>query len=143
VLVPFQFTLAFWLFAASLVCDGLDGVVARQVKKNTAAGSYTDLFCDQTVVAFCTVGMVWRGDIYPALAVLFVFTDTALSIQLVLHHLLQVSSRWIVRPGKTLFSIAIGLDFFFHINLLNYLLLAYLLTLLLLVISFRRLRKAL
>jgi phosphatidylglycerophosphate synthase len=124
-LAPFQFTLAFWLLVASVICDGLDGVEARLKRTNTTRGSFTDMFCDQLVVAFSTAGMAWKGSINPALAILL------------------VSSRWIVRPSRMLLYIAIGLDFFFNINLLNILLVIYLLAFPMLALSFWRLRRAL
>jgi phosphatidylglycerophosphate synthase len=142
-LAPFQFAVAFWLLVASIICDGLDGVEARLTGKNTARGSFTDMFCDQTVLAFSVAGMAWRGSIQPVLALLFVYDYTALVTFLMLHRMLQVSSRWIIRPSRMLLYAAIALDFFFHIDLLNPLLIIYLFALPLLVLSFWRLRNAL
>lgn len=140
---PFQFTVAFWLLVASIICDGLDGVEARLTKTNTASGSFTDMFCDQLVVAFSVAGMAWKNLIHPVLAVLFVYVYTALVTFLVLHRMLQVSSHWIIRPSRMLLYAAIALYFFFRINVLNYLLLIYLLALPLLVLSFWRLKRVL
>jgi phosphatidylglycerophosphate synthase len=143
VLAPFQFAVAFWLLVASVICDALDGVEARLKGENTPRGSFTDMFCDQVVVAFSVAGMAWRGEIHPALAILFVYVYTALVTFLMLHRMLQVSSHWIIRPSRMLLYAAIALDFFFSINLLNYLLLLYLLFLPTLVLSFWRIRKVL
>ncbi len=142
-LAPFNFTVAFWLLVASIICDGLDGVEARLKRTNTARGSFTDMFCDQAVVAFSVAGMVWRGSINPVLALLFAYVYTALVLLLVLHRMLQVSSHWIVRPSRMVLYIAIGLDFFFNVDLLNFLLATYLLAFPMLALSFWRLRKAL
>ena len=142
-LAPFHFAVAFWLLVASIICDGLDGVEARLKRTNTARGSFTDMFCDQAVVAFSVAGMVWRGSINPVLAILFVYVYTTLVIFLMLHRMLHVSSHWIVRPSRMLLYIAITLDFFFSINLLNILLATYLLAFPMLALSFWRLRKAL
>lgn len=141
-LAPFQFEIAFWLLVASVVCDGLDGVEARFTKTNTTCGSFTDVFCDVTVVALIVAGTVWKGLIHPALAVLFIYCYTALAIFLVLHRMLHVSSTGILRPSRMVFFAAIALYFFFQINLLNALLLLYLPALALLFLSFWRLRKA-
>lgn len=141
-LAPFQFTIAFWLLVASVICDGLDGVEARLRRSNTPRGSFTDMFCDEAVVAFSVAGMVWRGSINPVLAILFVYVYTALVTFLMLHRMLQVSSHWIVRPSRMVLYIAIGLDFFFNIDLLNLVLLTYLLAFSMLALSFWRLRKA-
>lgn len=142
-LAPFHFAVAFWLLVTSIICDGLDGVEARLKRTNTARGSFTDMFCDQAVVAFSVAGMVWRGSINPVLAILFVYVYTSLVIFLMLHRMLHVSSHWIVRPSRMLLYIAIALDFFFSINLLNILLATYLLAFPMLALSFWRLRKAL
>ena len=142
-LAPFNFALAFWLLVASIVCDGLDGVEARLTRTNTSRGSFTDMFCDQAVVAFTVAGMVWRGSINPVLAILFVYAYTSLVIFLVLHRMLQVSSHWIVRPSRMLLYAGVAVDFFFSINLLNILLCTYLLAFPMLALSFWRLRKAL
>ena len=138
-----QFAIAFWLLVASVICDGLDGVEARLTRKNTARGSFTDMFCDQAVVAFTVAGMVWKGSIHPVLAILFVYTYTAITIFLVLHRMLRVSSRWILRPSRMILYIAIGLYFVFRIDLLNALLIVDLFALPLLVLSFWRIRQAL
>ena len=140
---PYQFTIAFWLLIASIICDGLDGVEARLTRTNTARGSFTDMFCDQLVVAFSVAGLAWKGLILPILAILFVYVYTALVIFLVLHRMLGVSSFGIVRPSRMLLYAGIVLYFFFHIDLLNYLLLFYLVTVPLVFLSFWRLRKAL
>ena len=143
VLAPFHFTVAFWLLVASVICDGLDGVEARLKGETTSRGAFTDMACDQAVVAFSVAGMAWRGAIHPVLAILYVYSYTSLVAFLMLHRMLQVSSRWIVRPSRMMLYAAIALDFFFHIELLNSLLLFYLLALPLLGFSFWRLRGVL
>ncbi|TMD45726.1 MAG: hypothetical protein E6I90_06860 [Chloroflexi bacterium] len=72
-----------------------------------------------------------------------VFVYTAIVTFLLVHRLLHVTSHLIVRPSRMILYFAIALYFFFSINLLNYLLLTYLLALPLLSLSFWRLRKAL
>ncbi len=142
-LATINFTIAFWLLVASIICDGLDGVEARLTRTNTPRGSFTDMFCDQAVVAFSVAGMVWRGNINPVLAILFVYLYTSLVIFLMLHQMLQVSSHWIVRPSRIVLFAGIALVYFFNINLLNILLATYLLAFPMLALSFWRLRKAL
>ncbi|HYB00307.1 MAG TPA: CDP-alcohol phosphatidyltransferase family protein [Ktedonobacteraceae bacterium] len=142
-LASINFTIAFWLLVASIICDGLDGVEARLTGTNTPRGSFTDMFCDQAVVAFSVAGMVWRGSINPVLAILFVYLYTSLVIFLMLHQMLQVSSHWLVRPSRMVLFAGIALVYFFNINLLNILLATYLLAFPMLIISFWRLRKAL
>ena len=128
---------------ASVICDGLDGVEARFTHTNTTRGSFTDVFCDVAVVGLVVAGLAWAGLIHPALAVLFVYSYTALAIFLVLHRLLAVSSAGILRPSRMVFFAAVALYFFLRIDLLNILLLLYLPALPLLCLSFWRVRKAL
>ncbi|HVB22775.1 MAG TPA: CDP-alcohol phosphatidyltransferase family protein [Ktedonobacteraceae bacterium] len=142
-LAPFQFGIAFWLLIASILCDGLDGVEARLTKTNTATGAFTDMFCDQVVVTFSVAGLAWAGLIHPVLAILFVYIYTALVTFLVLHRMQHVSSKGLIRPSRMLLYAAIALYYFFKVDLLNYLLLFYLLTFPLVVLSFWRLKKAL
>lgn len=142
-LASFQFEIAFWLLVASIVCDGLDGVEARSTHTNTARGSFTDVCCDVAVVALSVAGLAWKDLIHPVLAVLFVYSYTALALFLLLHRMLHVASAGILRPSRMVFFAAIALYFFFGVNLLNGLLLIYLLALPLLFLSFWRLRKAL
>ena len=101
------------------------------------------MFCDQAVVAFTVAGMAWKGSIHPVLAILFVYTYTAITLFLMLHQMLRISSRWIVRPSRMILYIAIGLYFVFRVDLLNALLLVDLFAFPVLVLSFRRLRRAL
>jgi hypothetical protein len=101
------------------------------------------MFCDQAVVAFSVAGMVWRGNINPVLAILFVYLYTSLVIFLMLHQMLQVSSHWIVRPSRMVLFVGIALVYLFNINLLNLLLATYLLAFPMLALSFWRIRKAL
>jgi phosphatidylglycerophosphate synthase len=142
-LAPVYFTLAFWLLCAALVCDALDGVEARATGKSTPRGSFTDLVCDQAVVAFSVAGLAWKGSLHPVLAILFIYVYIALGAFVMLHILLQVSSRWIIRPSRLLLYVAVALEFFFHVEILNYLLSLYLLALPLVTLSFWRIRNAL
>jgi phosphatidylglycerophosphate synthase len=141
-LAPVDYRLAFWLLVVAIILDGLDGVEARALGNNTPRGSFTDLVCDIAVTAFSVAGIAWYGSVQVVLAILYVYIYTALGTFLLLHHLLEVSSRWIIRPSRMLLYAAIALEYFFHINVLNYLLLLYLFTLPCLALSFWRLRKA-
>lgn len=142
-LVPEYFSIAFWLFIASLVLDGLDGVLARQTKTNSTSGAFTDTFCDLCTLALWVAGLVWRGTLNPVLAISFVYISTSIGLFFVFHSLFNVSTSWLVRPGKSFFCLALGLDFFFQVNLLNYLLAFYLLAIPCLALSFWRLKKVL
>jgi hypothetical protein len=94
-------------------------------------------------VAFSVAGLAWKGSLHPVLAILFIYVYIALGAFVMLHILLQVSSRWIIRPSRLLLYVAVALEFFFHVEILNYLLSLYLLALPLVTLSFWRIRNAL
>jgi phosphatidylglycerophosphate synthase len=136
-------TMAFCLLFVSFALDNLDGVLARQTQTCSIAGAFTDMFCDLIVLALLVAGVVWNNLVNPVLAISFIFMYTVFGMFYLLHRLLDVSTAWIIRPGKTFLLIALALYIIFHIDLLNYLLGIYLLTLPFLGISFWRLKKAL
>src|SRR2546430_16645693 len=70
---PFQFTVAFWLLIASIICDGLDGVEARLRGTITNRGAFNGMFCDEAVVCFCVAGFAWNGLIQSVLGIFFFF----------------------------------------------------------------------
>jgi phosphatidylglycerophosphate synthase len=142
-LARLRFEVAFWLLVGSILLDTLDGVLARYRRADSTKGSFTDMFCDEAVVALTVGGLVWRGVINPVLGILFVYLYTLLVTLLLLHQLLNVTSQWIIRPSRMLLYGFVALYFFFGINWLDGLLWAYLLALPMLGLSYWRIRKAL
>jgi phosphatidylglycerophosphate synthase len=138
-----RFDVAFWLLVGSVLLDTVDGVLARYRRADSFSGSFTDMFCDEAVVVLTIGGLVWRGAINPVLAVVFVYIYTLIVILLLIHQLLNISSQWIIRPSRMLLYGFVGIYFFFGHNWLDWLLLAYLLTLPMLGISYWRIRKSL
>jgi phosphatidylglycerophosphate synthase len=143
VFAPLNFALAFWLMVLALALDGLDGVLARQTHTSSLGGAFTDMCCDLSVLTLLLAGLVWRGTLNALLALFFLFIYTFFSMFFVLHHLLHVSTRWLIRPGKSLLCIVVTVDIAFHTHLLNTLLVLYFSTLPLLGISFWRIKKSL
>src|SRR5260221_5536450 len=115
-LAPFHFRLAFWLLVASVICDGLDGVEARLKRTNTPRGSFTDMFCDQLVVAFSVAGIGWKGRINPFLAIFFVYFYNALVYFLVFTRIFKGFFRWVIVPRRMLACISLRLGFFFELG---------------------------
>jgi CDP-diacylglycerol--glycerol-3-phosphate 3-phosphatidyltransferase len=136
------FSIAFWFLVISVICDGLDGVLARELGVDSPQGSFTDAICDQTVLALSVIAMMLRGAVNPILGVLFVYTYTTFIMFIILHNVLGVSSKSIFRPGRNVFFIGIGIYFLFGVNILNHLLIASLFTIPLLYVSFKRLQSA-
>ncbi len=138
-----RFDVAFWLLVGSVLLDTLDGVLARYRRADSNSGAFTDMFCDEAVVALTVGGLVWRGTINPVLGIIFVYIYTLIVTLLLIHQLLSISSQWIIRPSRMLLYGFVGIYFFFGQNWLDWLLIAYLLTLPILGISYWRIRKSL
>lgn len=136
------FSIAFWFLVVSVICDGLDGVLAREVGSDSAQGAFTDAICDQTVLALSVIGMILNGAVNPILGVIFVYLYTTFMLFIILHSVLGVSSEFIFRPGRNVFFVAIGMYYLFGVNILNYFLIACLVTIPLLLLSFKRLQSA-
>lgn len=142
-LARLRFDIAFWLLVSSVILDGVDGVLARYHRAPSSKGSFTDAFCDETVVALTVGGLVWQGAINPVLGLIFVYIYTALVTTLLIHQVLAVSSHWIVRPSRMLLYAFVGIYYFFGENWLDGLLWVYLLGLPMLGLSYWRIRRAL
>lgn len=138
-----RFDVAFWLLVGSVLLDTLDGVLARYRRADSNSGAFTDMFCDEAVVALTVAGLVWHGTINPVLGVIFVYLYTLIVTLLLIHQLLSISSQWIIRPSRMLLYGFVAIYFFFGQNWLDGLLLVYLLTLPMLGISYWRIRQSL
>ncbi len=68
-----QFALAFWLFVAAGVTDGLDGAIARLTDSRTALGSYLDPLADKGLVVTLLVKLTLLGKV-PGWALTIILT---------------------------------------------------------------------
>jgi phosphatidylglycerophosphate synthase len=138
-----HFDIAFWLLVGSVFFDTLDGVLARYRRASSSKGAFTDTFCDIAVVALTVGGLVWQGSVNPILGIIFVYLYTILVVFLLIHLLLAVSSKGIIRPSRMLLYAFVGIYYFFDKNWLDYLLCFYLLAIPMLGLSYWRIRRAL
>jgi phosphatidylglycerophosphate synthase len=142
-LARFRFGVAFWLLVGSVFLDALDGVLARYHRAPSSRGSFTDTFCDEAVVALTVGGLVWQGAVHAVLGIIFVYIYTSLVTFLLIHQLLDVPSRGVIRPSRMILYAFVGIYYFFGKNWLDGLLWVYLLTLPMLGLSYWRIRRAL
>jgi cardiolipin synthase len=68
-----QHALAFWLFVAAGVTDGLDGAIARLTDSRTALGSYLDPLADKGLVVTLLVKLTLLGKV-PGWALTIILT---------------------------------------------------------------------
>ncbi len=138
-----RFDIAFWLLVGSVFFDTLDGVLARYRRASSSKGAFTDTFCDIAVVALTVGGLVWQGAVNPILGIIFVYLYTVLVVFLLIHLLLAVSSKGIIRPSRMLLYAFVAIYYFFGKNWLDYLLWFYLIAIPMLGLSYWRIRRAL
>ena len=142
-LARLRFDLAFWLLVGSVFLDALDGVLARYRRAASTKGSFTDMFCDEAVVALTVGGLVWKGTLNAVLGIVFVYTYTLLVTLLLIQQILTVTSQGIIRPSRMLLYAFVAIYYFFGKNWLDWLLWAYLLSLPMLGLSYWRIRRSL
>lgn len=70
-----EMTIAFWLFVAAGVSDGVDGFIAKRFNAESVLGSYLDPLADKVLLVSIYVTLGVEGQIDPWLVILVVFRD--------------------------------------------------------------------
>lgn len=74
-IVSREMTLAFWLFVAAGVSDGVDGFIAKRFNAESILGSYLDPLADKVMLVSIYVTLGIESQIDPWLVILVVFRD--------------------------------------------------------------------
>ncbi len=74
-IVSREMTLAFWLFVAAGISDGVDGFIAKRFNAESLLGSYLDPLADKVMLVSIYVTLGIEGRIDPWLVILVVFRD--------------------------------------------------------------------
>lgn len=83
-------TLAFWIFIAAGVSDGIDGYLAKRFNARTEFGAYLDPLADKTLLVATYLTLGWLGHLPKWLVILVVFRDLLIiGGALVVHALTQ------------------------------------------------------
>jgi len=96
----------------NLICDGLDGVVARYAKNNSDFGSILDVTCDTASLIFVSTGLVVFGKLelflfLPYIAIILAYTyRSALKTKILDKVFLSVGSRIVAFAGLFLISLS-------------------------------------
>ena len=104
---PAIFSLA---LIVNMICDGMDGVVARIEGTEGDAGSVIDILCDTISIIIVAIGLAFHGSVSWSLLVLFVFVITAYTLRSMLKSKLlhgiyrSVGSRIFTFLGLSLIS---------------------------------------
>lgn len=70
-------TSAFWLLVATLLCDQVDGAIARYKKTDSDHGKFIDVMADTTSFSLFLVGLMRAGLISATIGGLFIYFAVA------------------------------------------------------------------
>lgn len=74
-IVSREMTIAFWLFVAAGISDGVDGFIAKRFNAESVLGSYLDPIADKVMLVCIYVTLGIEGQIASWLVILVVFRD--------------------------------------------------------------------
>jgi cardiolipin synthase len=85
-----EMTIAFWVFIAAGISDGIDGYLAKRFNARTELGAYLDPLADKTLLVATYLTLGWLGQLPSWLVILVVFRDLMIvGGALVVHALTQ------------------------------------------------------
>lgn len=108
--IPGHLSLFTLLIFLNLVCDGIDGVMARKTKTNSDIGSIIDVCCDTLSVMVVATGLVMAGQISLFIGISYIVIvglytiRSALKNQLLRKTFLSVGSRIMAFSGLVLIA---------------------------------------
>jgi cardiolipin synthase len=92
-IVSREMTIAFWLFVAAGVSDGVDGFIAKRFNAESVLGSYLDPLADKVMLVCIYVTLGIEGQIAAWLVILVVFRDGLIVGGTILSELIGPSVR--------------------------------------------------
>jgi len=95
--------LAVLFLALYILFDGIDGCVARKMKRASIAGGFVDILCDQTGMAVVTILLMAYNFISPVLGGFYIFAYTIMIAVTVARNALGAPPQWIFRTKYFLF----------------------------------------
>lgn len=88
-----EMAIAFWVFIAAGVSDGIDGYLAKRLDAVTELGTYLDPLADKAMLAAIFVTLGYTGGVAVWLVILIVFRDMLIVGGVLLGHTLDLKMR--------------------------------------------------
>jgi cardiolipin synthase len=88
-----EMAIAFWVFIAAGVSDGVDGYLAKRLDAITELGTYLDPLADKAMLAAIFVTLGYTGGVAVWLVILIVFRDIMIVGGVLLGHTLDLKMR--------------------------------------------------
>jgi hypothetical protein len=116
------------LLACHLLIDGIDGSLARYIRKNKLPyarkcgklqGSITDSFSDQIVISSTTLGYIAIGILNPIIGGLYLIAYPMQIVFSTIRNIIEIPNPYVLRPRIYIY-ILFGIFAFTSINYLNH-----------------------
>lgn len=118
-LMPTQPRLAFILFVAAIVLDGIDGALARTTNRATRFGALFDQYCDHIREVIVVAGFALYGALNPFLAGIYGVTYPGFNLTLYLCNANHVPLPFAIKSYLVVYPV-LFVFLWFGINLLDY-----------------------
>ncbi len=92
-------TVAFWLMIAMLICDQLDGAVARLQKTTSDRGKFVDVLADSTSFSLFMVGLIHVGLVGAAAGAMLIYLVVLTRVLAAIRKNAGRSSDWLFYAG--------------------------------------------
>ncbi|MBD3363016.1 hypothetical protein GF362_04820 [Candidatus Dojkabacteria bacterium] len=110
--------LALIFLAISTFFDGLDGPLARVLKKDPNKGAFTDILCDHTRLAIVSISFIYHDLINHTLGSIYLYIYTILLIFVVIRNKMGKKPKLVMRSKYFLYFVY-TLYALFNIDFLN------------------------
>lgn len=118
-LMPIQPRIAFVLFIAAIVLDGVDGALARATNRATKFGALFDQYCDHIREVIVVAGLAWHGALNPFLAGVYGVTYPGFNLTLYLCNAYHTPLPFAIKSYLVVYP-ALFAYLWFGVNVLDY-----------------------
>lgn len=117
--VWFDLKIAGGLLLLSLVLDGIDGALARAMKRDGVRGAVMDCFADQVVISATMIGMMAMGIVDLVIGGVYLVMYPLLIVFSILRNIIKRPRVYVFRP-RTYVYVAFWVYAFFGMNYVGY-----------------------
>lgn len=117
-LMPTQPRIAFILFVAAIVLDGIDGALARATNRVTSFGALFDQYCDHAREVMVVAGLAFHNGLNPFLAGMYGVTYPGFNLMLYLCNVNRVPLPFAIKSYLVVYP-ALFVFLWFGVNVLD------------------------
>lgn len=94
--------LAFLLL--NILCDGLDGSLARYRGLTSDHGKFTDMLCDSISFTVVVLGLMLAGIVNPILGAVYIYVSLVMEVLAIIREQRRAASEWLLSPRAGAFA---------------------------------------